>query len=92
MFEDLLALWEEADHLIFAGIAITAIVGICAWAKGVPARLKKRWHTKTVGSSTAWRTWDGESGGYSRRPKNWKCAFLLFLGFNHSSLWKERKY
>ena len=82
---------EKAAPLIFAAIAVAIIFALWKWIIKLPARIKKRWHTTTGVRGTGWRTYDGESGGYFRRPKNWRCAFLLFLGFNHSSLWIEWK-
>ena len=88
MFEDLLDLWQESDHLIFAGVAITVIVGIWVWVKGVPARLKKRWYRKTGAGDSVMMTFDGEILSRRRRPKNWWCALLLFLGCKNPDLWK----
>ena len=92
MFEDL-KLWIEA-HSIFSGIAISVIAGILLWAaKKVPARLKKRWKTKTTlpPNPCHYMVDDGEMLPPPRRPKNCWCALLLFLGKGREDpdLWEK---
>ena len=89
MFEDLSKLWSESGHLIFAGVAVSVIVGILVWATKVPARLKKRWKTKTGKRDHVYMALDGEIEPPPRRPKNRWCALLLFFGSKNPDLWKK---
>ena len=80
---------EKAAPLIFAGIAVAIILATGKWIKNLPGRLKKRWHVKTGANDAVMRTFDGETLSRPRRPKNWWCALLLFLGINKPSLWDD---
>ena len=88
----LIEVLEKATPLIFTAIAVAIIFAVWKWVIKLPARIQKRWYATTGLRGTGWSTYDGEKGGYFRCAKNWRCAILLFLGFDHPSLWEETKY
>ena len=80
---------EKAAPLIFAGIAVAITLATGKWIIKLPARIKKRWHTTTGVRGTVGVSVDGKRVGSFRRPKNWWCALLIFLGSKKSTLWDD---
>ena len=80
---------KKAAPLIFTAIAVAIIFAIWKWIKKLPGRLKKRWHVKTGSNDAVMMTFNREMLSRPRRPKNWWCALLLFLGINKPSLWDD---
>lgn len=81
---------EKAAPLIFTAIAVAIIFAIWKWIKKLPDRLKNRWHRKTGDPYySVMMTMEGEIlSSPPRRPKNFWCALLLFLGCKNPDLWK----
>ena len=75
---------EKSVPLVLVSITVILIVAtwkwIWKWIKKLPARFKKRWRVKTGAYDSMMMTFDGEFLSRPRRPKNWWCALLLFLG------------
>ncbi len=87
-YDQMIEMLEKSAHLVLASIAVMLIVATWKWIKKLPARLKKRWHTKTGANDAFIMTFDGEILSRPRRPKNWWCALLLFFGKKKSTLFK----
>ena len=80
---------EKAAPLIFAGIAVAIILATGKWIRKLSARIKNRWHTTTGVRGSEGITFDGKRVGSFRRPKNWWCALLIFLGSKKPTLWDD---
>ena len=79
---------EKSVPLVLASIAVILIAATWKWIKKLPARFKKRWRVKTGAYDSMMMTFDGEILSRPRRPKNWWCALLLFLGKKKPTLFK----